>query len=73
MKKIVLYSQTFKGYVRLSNKLIGGKIIGLVINFTDNLKDATTFKSENDKIDFIKNYAIGVDYKFQTKVLNEVN
>lgn len=73
--KLVLYSETFKGYVRISEKTIGGKRIGINIKFTKDIQAATTFGNEKDITHFIENFAIGVNYQFKTilslTVINE--
>lgn len=68
-KEIVLYSETFKGYVRLIEKRSGQERVGLVIEFTQDKLAATTFRDEESKNHFIENFAIGVNYKFKTKFL----
>lgn len=71
IRKIVLYSETFRGYARLSNKMSGKERVGLVIEFTQDIHAATTFENEKAKNHFIENFAIGVNYDFQTKYLIE--
>lgn len=69
-KQIVLYSETFKGYARLSEKLSGKERIGLEIKFTPDIHSATTFQNEKSKKHFIENLAIGVNYQFKTEYLS---
>lgn len=64
MSKLILYSNTFKGYARLSNKMNGKEIIGLKIEFTQDKEAATTFENQEAKKHFINNFAIGVNYDF---------
>lgn len=69
-KQIVLYSETFKGYARISEKLSGGERVGLEIKFTPDIHSATTFENQKSKKHFIENFAIGVNYQFKTKYLS---
>ena len=68
-KQIILYSETFKGYARLSNIMKGKTRTGLKIEFTNDKEAATTFENEQAKEHFIKNFAIGVNYNFKTELI----
>lgn len=64
MKKTILYSQTFKGYARLSNMLQGKERTGLKIEFTNDIESATTFEDQISIDHFLNTFCIGVNYDF---------
>lgn len=69
MKKTILYSKTFKGYLRVYNKKAGNNVIGLELKFTPDKESATTFETKHDKNHFIDNYCIGVNYDFTEETI----
>lgn len=64
MKKTILYSRTFKGYLRLSEQKSGSERVGLTMNFIQNKEEATTFETDSDIDHFKENFCIGVNYDF---------
>lgn len=65
MKKIILYSNTFKGYLRVYQKKSGGQVFGLELKFDQDKQNATQFETRKDKEHFLENYCIGVNYDFR--------
>lgn len=68
-KKIILYSETFKGYLRIYEIKQGKKVTGLELKFSSNKNEATTFPTQYDKNTFINSYCIGVNYQFKEELI----
>jgi len=68
MKKssLVLYSNQFKGFLRIEEVRQGGELVSMTLKFGD-VSEATTFPSIKDVEDFKKYYCMGVNYQWELR------